>query len=155
MAGLTILLSGCAATEPVERLSAACPLLANPQAGFYLESGLVVTEGPQQSDTPVYACEYRRGNEIVFGFSVTEVPARGQTPTTLINSIARRARARTTNIDGLGDAAVYYELQRRRFAVLTVAKQSDANIRVIALNGQMPFSQTRLSALASIVLRQV
>ena len=53
---------------------------------------------------------------------------------------------------GLGDAAVYYELKRRQFAVLTVAKKSGTNIRVITLSAQVPFSRARLAAIASVAL---
>ncbi|MBP2324283.1 hypothetical protein JOF56_004668 [Kibdelosporangium banguiense] len=155
-AGLTILLSGCAGTaEPVRQLSAACPFLASPEVNLYLDPDLIMLE-QQSADDTLFGCDFKRGNDTVVAFTVGEIAARGQTPTALINSISRRARARTTTaMQGLGDAAVYYELQRRRFAVLTVAKQAGSNIRVISVTAQMPFSQTRLAALASIALARL
>jgi hypothetical protein len=153
--GLTILLSGCSQGKPVEQLSAACPFMASPEAGLYLDPGLIMVEQPS-ADASIYACEFRRGKDTVFGFNVREVAARGQSPATLINSISRRAGGRgTTAVPGLGDAAVYYELQRRQFAVLTVAKKSGLNIRVITLSAQAPFAQERLAALAAVALEHL
>jgi hypothetical protein len=153
--GLTLLVSGCSYGRPVERLSAACPLMVSPEAGLYLDPGLVVVELPSIEDT-LYTCDFKRDNETVFNVSLSEFAARGQSPATLISSISRRARGRgTTAMPGLGDAAVYYELQRRQFAVLTVAKKSGTRIRVLTLTAQVPFSQTRLAVLASVALQQL
>jgi hypothetical protein len=153
--GLTILLSGCSHGKPVERLSAACPFMTSPEASLYLDPGLVMVELPS-TDASLYACDFRRGNDTVFGFNVSEVAGRGQSPATLINSISRRARGRgTTAVPGLGDAAVYYELQQRQFAVLTVAKKSGTDIRVITLIAQVPFSRARLAAIASVALEHL
>lgn len=152
--GLTILISGCSYGNPVERLSAACPFMVSPEASLYLDSGLVMLEQPAAGAN--YTCDFKRGNETVFGFNVGEIAARGQSPARLINSISRRAGGRgTTAVPGLGDAAVYYELQRRRFAVMTVAKNSGTNIRVITLSAQVPFSQSRLTALAAVALQRL
>jgi hypothetical protein len=153
--GLILLVSGCSGGQPVERLSAACPLLVSPEASLHLDPGLVMVEQPSVEDT-LYTCDFKRDNETVFGISVSEFAARGQSPATLINSISRRARGRgTTAMQGLGDAAVYYELQRRQFAVLTVARKSGDRIRVLTLTAQTPFSQTRLAALASVALQHL
>lgn len=153
--GLALLVSGCSYGQPVDRLSAACPLLISPEASLYLDPGLAVVEQPSVEDT-LYTCDFKRGNETVFGISLSEFAARGQSPATLISSISRRARGRgMTAMPGLGDAAVYYELQRRQFAVLTVAKKSGDRIRILTLTAQAPFSQTRLAALASVALRHL
>lgn len=153
--GLALLVSGCSHGEPVERLSAACPLLISPEASLYLDSGLVVVEQPSVEGT-LYTCDFKRDNETVFGVGLSEFAARGQSPATLISSISRRARGRgTTAMPGLGDAAIYYELQRRQFAVLTVAKKSGDRIRVLTLTAQAPFSRTRLAALASVALQHL
>lgn len=155
MAALVVTLSGCSYGKPVGTLSSACPLLASPEAGLYLGDDLVAVE-QEASAAATVACTFRRGTEIVLGFSVDEIPARGQSPDQLVYRLGRPApRGQSTPIQGLGDAAIYFELRQRRLHVLTVAKRTGGNIRVMTFSSSQPISPNRLGALATIALQHL
>jgi hypothetical protein len=150
-----ILVSGCSYARPVENLRAACPLLAYPEAQLYLGEDVVAVEQQVGATTTVLMCNYQHGSEVVLSVNVQEVAARGRTPGAFLSSMRSRGRGPTTSIDGLGEAAIYYEVPQRRFAVLTAARREGSSIRLITLTAPQPISPNRLGALAAIALQHI
>ena len=150
---LSVVLSACSGPPAtLKRITTACGLLSSPRAGFHLGEGLVPVEynygGLEQT---FYACEFNRGKETLLRLSVREFVAGDLRPVDFVSDAARRSRARTTDIAGVGDAAVSYR-RGRGTVVLVAAKKAGPNVRLVSLDAVGPFSAGRLAALGAVVL---
>lgn len=156
LAALLLALTACAGPHPpLNRITAACSLLASPAADLHLSHDLIPVERNLGGlNETLYACDYNRGSKPVLGLVVREFVSRGLDPQYLIASIGRRSRAQTTNVAGVGDAAIFYE-QGRGFAVLATAKQAGPNIRLVTFGAYEPISANRLAILGAMVMDQL
>jgi hypothetical protein len=154
-AATALLVSGCSYGKPVESLSAACPLLAGPDAQLYLGEGIIAAEQSPDANGMGLGCKYQQGDKVVLTLDVQELPARNRTPAGMVVIEGRSMRSSSTEIDGLGDAAMYYEVRRRNLSMLAVAKRKGSTIRVMYISGDLSTSPHRLGALAAIALQHL
>jgi hypothetical protein len=153
---LLLVLSACSGPPPpLERITAACALLSSPKAGFYLGRDLVPVEYNYGGlEETFYSCDFNRGNETLLRLSVREFSARDLKPQDFIGDVARRSRVQTTNVTGVGDAAVSYE-RGKGTVVLAAAKKAGPNVRLVSLDAVGPFSADRLAVLGSMVMARL
>lgn len=146
-------------TSAPAKLTAACPLVPAEDLTRLLNNGkpgstLTPTEGTPEDDDggKIYKCSYGKGSTVALELVAREFPAQGRTAASSIDAVAKNSKAKTTNVPGVGEAAVFYPTADGTSVVLAGAKLSGETLRMVVLAGPKVLPQDRLANVAAFAL---
>lgn len=146
-----------AASAPVAKLTAACPLLSANELQTLLngKNKVTATEDDKiHSGYTNYECNYGSNGKNSFSLVVLGIAQEGYTPTVSIDAVAKGSGVKTHSVTGVGETAVFYTTTDGT-SVLAAAKQSFGETRTVIFGAPVVVPEDKFVDVEKLVIDRI